>query len=250
MVVSRVVGDQRGAIGVSELSIKRPAGLVLGAACALVGVSALVGAPLSLFALRPLWYLLGFEIVVLIAAVYGVLVAAGKFRDGPGLALICIAATIAAASFFGNQSATNRDGASFNLMAGPVVGYISSNKERTLDRLIGGVTLYLVLRLAAAGVIAAGAAWVVLARRPRESLPSLFKSLVSCVSLLGVLIGAWALRSQAAGLGGFASTMIALIVGVLAVGLLSASVHFAIRAFEFGRLRDEPTSVPPSRPAA
>ena len=231
----------------SELSLKRPLGLALGAVCALVGVSALAGAPLSLFAVKPLWYLLGFEIVVLIAAAYGLLIAMGKFSDGPGLALLCVAATFAAASFFGNQSATNRDGPSFNLMAGPVLGYISKNKEHTIDRLIGGVTLFLMLRLAAAGLIAVGAAWVVLQRRPRESLPSLLKAGAFGAGLLGVMAAAWKLRSQTANLGGFAATMIALVVGLLALGLLSATVHFAIRAFELGRIRDEP---PRPRPTA
>lgn len=225
---------------VNELSLKKPAGLVVGAVCLLVGVSALVGAPLALLAFKPLWYLLGFEIVVLVAAAFGLLVAAGRHADGPGLALLCVAGAIAAASFFGNQSATNRDGPNFNLMAGPVLGYISHNKEHTVDRLIGGVTLYLVLRLAAAGVLAAGAAWVVLARRPQDSMPSLIKALGFGASLLVVLIGSWKLRAQTANLGAFATTMLGLLVGVVALGLLSAAVHFAIRAFEYGRIREGP----------
>jgi hypothetical protein len=219
--------------------MKRPVGLVVAVVCALVGVSALIGAPLSLFAFKPLWYLLGFEIVVLIAAVFGVLVAIGRFGDGPGLALLCVAATIAGASFFGNQSGTNRDAKNFNPMSGPTLGHISHNSEHTIDRLIGGVTLFLVLRIAAAGVIAAGAAWVVLVRRPRESMSSLMKAGAAGVCLLGVMIGAWKLRGMTASMGGFATTILGLIVGVVVLGLLAATVHFAIRAFEFGRVRDD-----------
>ena len=42
----------------------------------------------------------------------------------------------------------------------------------------------------------------------------------------------------AASLGAFASTLATLVVGVIALGLLAGAVHFAIRAFEFGRIRE------------
>lgn len=49
----------------------------------------------AIFALRaspePLWGWFGFEFVMLVASVFGVLLGLGKFREGPGIAAACIA---------------------------------------------------------------------------------------------------------------------------------------------------------------
>ena len=48
----------------SELSLKKPLGLMLAIVCAVVALSAAAGAPLALFADKPLYFLMGFEVHV------------------------------------------------------------------------------------------------------------------------------------------------------------------------------------------
>lgn len=211
----------------NELSLKKPVGLGLAIVCAAVALSALAGAPLALMAEKPLYFLLGFEIVILIASVFGVLAAVGRFAEGPGLTLLCVAAIVAIASLLGDQTAKLS-----NLLSGPVVVQVRRAQVEW------DITLFLALRSAAAAVIGAGAGWVVLSRRPKESAASLVRGLGSAVALVVIVGGAWALRGSIAKLGPFVATLAALAIGVIALGLFAAAVHFVIRAFEFGRVRD------------
>jgi hypothetical protein len=211
----------------TELSLKKPLGLALAIVCAAVALSAAAGAPLSLFADKPLYFLMGFEVVILMASVFGALVAMGRFGEGPGLSLICVAAIVAIGSLLGDQTAKLS-----NLISGPVVAHVRRSQIEW------DVTLFFVLRSIAAAIIGIGAAWVVLARRPRESVSSLMRGVGAMVLLVAFVGGAWALRVKIGGLGPFVATMVALTVGVIALGLFAAAVHFSIRAFEFGRVRD------------
>ena len=103
------------------------------------------------------------------------------------------------------------------------------------------ITLFIVLRLAAAALVALGAACIVLARRPRESLPMLVRGLI-CAALLAVVLGvSWRTRSHSAGLGTLVRTLAGISIGVVALALLAAAVHFCVRAFQFGRIHDDPT---------
>jgi hypothetical protein len=130
-------------------------------------------------------------------------------------------------------------------MAGPIVAHLS--RDGRFDHLIGGVTLFLALRFAAAALIGAGAGWIVLARRPKDSLPSILQAAIFTGVLAGVLVAGWKLHPQAASWGPFPHTLATLAFGVLVLGLLAGAVHCSIRAFEFGRLRDNPP--PPAKAA-
>src|SRR5262245_43109895 len=67
-----------------------------------VGSAILAGAaPLLVPDQRPSWALVGFELVVLVACVQGVLFGRGRFGQGPGLALACVGGTILVASGLG-----------------------------------------------------------------------------------------------------------------------------------------------------
>lgn len=215
----------------SELSLKKPIGLVVGVVCAAVALSAMVAAPMSFTTPKPLYFLLGFEIVILVASVFGVLTAAGKFAAGPALSLACVMAVVGIGSLLADQSANVA-----NPLAGPIVYHL--NRWGVDWR----ITLYFALHAAAAIAIGLGAAWVVMARRPRESLASLARGLVFGAALLGLLAGAWYARSQAAGLPGVMRVMAELAVAGIALGLLAGAVHFTIQAFEFGRVRDDQPS--------
>ncbi len=210
----------------SELTLKKPIGLLTACACVAIGLSAIAGIAGSLLGVSPLWFFLGFEVVTLAACVFGVLLASGRFSDGPAIGLLCVLGTVAVGAILGDISTQLS-----NPIGGPIL--------RTFGK--GGlvqipVTTFLALRLTGAGIIGLCAAWTVLHRRPSESLKSLAVGLGLSVAMLGVLAIGWKARTPLASIGSFASTIGLLTVGVLALGLLAASVHYTLRAFEFGRL--------------
>ena len=153
----------RGIPTLNELSMKRPVGAMLGVVNGAIALSAITGAAAALLSHSTLWYMLGFEVITLAAAVFGVLIAMGRFGDGPALGLLCVVGAVAAGSVLGDLS---------TFLANPIGGPVL----RTYGK--GGmvelpITLFMTLRLAAAGIVALGAAWIVLSRSPREALRSL-----------------------------------------------------------------------------
>jgi len=108
--------------------------LVLASAIATLGASWFVAG-------RPPWALLGFEFLTMMGGAFGLATAAGKFRDGPGLALACVAGTVLAASIFGYLGTTGQIG----------------------DWKLHG---WLIGRASVAGLIGLLGAWVVLRRTP------------------------------------------------------------------------------------
>lgn len=210
----------------SELTLKKPVGLLAALTCAAIALSAIAGIVGSLLGASPLWFFLGFEVVTLAACIFGLLLASGRYPDGPALGLLCVLGTIAVSAILGDISTQLS-----NPIGGPVL--------RTFGK--GGlvqipVTTFLALRLAGTGILALCAAWAVLHRRPAESIKSLALGLGLSVATLAVLAIGWKARAPLASVGSFASTIGLFFVGVLALGLLAASVHYTIRAFEFGRI--------------
>lgn len=196
-LVRLVVGLLGGAVALSGLAM----------AAAAVGVSPKVN-----------WVLLGFELVMAAAGVMAILFSRGLFQDGPGLALACIAGTV---------------------FVSAVLGYFGS--DRRLVTSSGGelsLKWFLIARVLAALALAMLGAMIVLLRN-RRSLAYLAKAAATGGPVL--LIGAVyvlapdRVRAVLNALPGWA-TLIALgFAGVLAVVLLSASIHLLIRAFEEGR---------------
>jgi hypothetical protein len=160
-------------------------------------------------------FFIAFEALTLGAAVVAGLFALGRFRDGPALALLTVAGTVLVCA---------------------VLGYISAN------RLIGGVSItpYLLARVGLAAMLIAVAAWTVLSRRPRQAFRSLLTGAVAAAMLTALIAGAVMLKPQFAGLPPVLVAMLALLAAVIALGLLAASVHFTIRAFEFGHAAGRP----------
>ncbi len=213
----------------SQLSIKQPIGLFVGAVNALIALSAIAGVAAALLAAAPLWYMLGFELVILVAAAFGLLIAMGRFSDGPALGLLCIVGAVAAGSVLGDLSTYLA-----NPIRGPILHVYGKGGMVELP-----ITLFMTLRLAAAGLVALGAAWIVLSRSPRQALASLWRGLVCAGFLLLLLFAVWRLRSHAAGLAPLVRTLGGITIGVVALALTAAAVHFTIRAFEFGRIHDD-----------
>lgn len=59
---------------------------------------------------RPSWALLGFEALTVLAGAFGLAAASGRFSDGPGIALACVAGTVLASSIFGYLGTTGQIG--------------------------------------------------------------------------------------------------------------------------------------------
>lgn len=188
---------------------------------AVVSLSALVvggGAVLMPFLVaggRPAWLLFGFEFVVLVAGVLAVLFGRGRYREGPGLALAAIAGTV---------------------FIGSACGYISVGKQ------LGTMSLtpLVALRVLLAGILAAGGAWCVLSRDPKSWRCAVLGVLLGlpAAALAGSLVIGAARRVLMGFVsgGGIVQTGIAVLGIAVAGGMLCASVHLIVKAFEMGRL--------------
>ncbi len=161
--------------------------------------------------------LFGFEVVVFIAGVLAAIFGRGRFSIGPGMALANIAGTI---------------------LVGSAFGYISAGRQLGTTSL----TPLLAFRFLAGGVIAAAAAYCVLSRDPKSwrvaalgaamGLPS-----VALAAAVMVTPARRAVMTFLSG-GGIAQTGLAVVAVVVVGGLLCASVHLLIKAFEMGRVPD------------
>ncbi|MBL8991189.1 MAG: hypothetical protein JNJ48_06375 [Phycisphaerae bacterium] len=194
------------------MALPRPIWMLLGLLSGLVALSAGVTAVLALVQ-RPgaAWFLAWFEVVVLTAGVIGVLLARGRFRDGPAIALLCIAGCVAAGSF---------------------LGYLSAGRT-----LMGqSLTVYMLARVAAGGVFAAAAAADVLLRRPGLSVPLLMRGLLAGIPVL--VAAAMAVRTSALAsinaLHPLAQFGVYIGAFVVLAAMTCASAHWIIRAFAIG----------------
>jgi hypothetical protein len=195
----------------------------------LISLSALVLAlaaaflPLLAPGERPAWMLFGFELVVLTTGVLVAFFGRGRFADGPGLALGTLAGTLVLASAF---------------------GWISTGKQlagTSLTPLLG-------LRLAAGLLLAAAGTYCVLSRNPKSWRAFAIGAL--CGTPAAVLAAAFltsggrrALMTFLSG-GGMFQTALAILILIVVGGLLCASVHMLIKAFEMGRVESPPVAEP------
>lgn len=176
---------------------------------------------------KPAWAMFGFEAIVAVSALIGLLFALGRFREGPGMALACVSGAI---------------------FAGSVLGYFS------VSGVLAGIGLkpFLLARVAAAAALAVGGAFCVLSR-DRRSWTVLFRGIVLGAPVLAV----GAMAAVPAGrdmLGvvfeaGALVQMTVVVLGALVLGgLFAASVHQIIRAFELGHLDEAapPSDIAPS----
>lgn len=221
--------------------LSRLGAAIIGAGSATTAV-ATIGAVL-LRGDQPYWMVVGFELVVLTSAVFAILIARGRFRDGPAMALLCVSGT---------------------LLVSGVLGYISTKPSAAL--LLRGRPVamkpWALLHIAGASVMGAVAAYEVL-RRNSRSLYYLSRAVMAGVPLAAMAAVAWMLyrRSQASEASYQAIVDDALTKGmaappppdplvpswvtwlggslgsVLALVLFCACAHCVIRAFEMGRPR-------------
>jgi hypothetical protein len=174
-------------------------GAVVALSAAAIAVAAIVHEP-------RVWFLVMFESAVLVAGVIAALTGLGRFRESPALALACAGGTMLGAA---------------------ALGWASS---RSTFSTVDPEVLFLV-HAACAAVLGVCAAVMVLRR---ESLRPLVVGVALGLACVAVLAGAWAARGQIAGLVEGVKYPLAIIGFVVVMGLLSASVHMVIHAFEVG----------------
>ena len=193
---------------------------LLSAAIAITSLAAAIAA--LAIPTPPGWLMFGFELVVLAAAITGIYIARGRFSEGPGLALACIAGSIVACT---------------------VLGYVSIN--RTLGQF--PLDLAVLSQLAAAGFLGVLGAMVILLRNPGRSCPLLVKGLVLGLPVLALAVvvlvpQARALLGPLGRMQGPTRAIVAVVVFAAAGVLVCASVHLLIKAFEAGRHPHEQAS--------
>lgn len=194
------------------MTLPRSIQLMLTALSGLTGLSALVVAALALLQRpSPAWFLAWFELVVVAAGIFGVLVGRGRFREGPAITLLCIAGVVA---------------------VGTLLGYLSAGRE------LMGVSLtgLLLARAAGAAVFAAAAGADVLLREPRRSVPMLCKGIAAGVPVMIVLVLAarGSMLSQVSGWHPLAQVAFWLLGFAVFAALACASAHWVIRSFQIG----------------
>ncbi len=202
-----------------------------------IGLSAIAGLGAGLAMPRidptqpqPNWLLTGMELIVLISAGFGISLAFNRHRDGPGIGLALVAGGVFACSVLAHKATR---------------GTIGTFPVKNI----------LLLRFAAAGLLALGGAHVVLSR-DRRAWPMAVKGFVLAVPF-GVIVLSTALASRIAPIGQAWSAFwawpnwlkltlggLGTIVGAVA---FCAGVHLLIRAFELGRLESSTRDAAPAR---
>lgn len=207
-------------LAASDLPSARPTPRLIrgltGLLCGLTLLSALAGAYWGLAGLWPrvAWPLVGFEIVTIVACAFGLLVARGRFADGVGLTILCIAGLI---------------------MTAGVLAWLGANKVHA------GVNLkpFMLARLGAAGILYALAAMSEVWYSPAAA-KTLVKSIAYGIVFVAVVAAflyfrnapvmdkmqGWREGARLAGLGAAA---------ILAVIGACGGVHLAVRAFTIAR---------------
>lgn len=186
----------------------------------LLGLSALPGLFLSLNTFGGFaWGWFGFEFVTLLAAIFGVLIGLGKFRNGFGLALACIAGAVLVALVFGiHVDARTKIGDNFTY-------------NPWVDRMIV-LRAFVVLSYVFCAAIA-------VFNRNSKSWGAAIKG-IACllpVAAIGAAYMKFGLpfADDGSDQPNALRVIFVLAVGLLMIILISAGGHLLIRAFEIGR---------------
>jgi len=183
----------------------------------------------TMIAPRPVWIVFGFEAMAVVAGVFAILFARGKFQDGQGLTLASIAGTLVVGAAL-SQLGTPR-GVTFTAHGAPI-----------------SLLPWTLWRLAAGAIFALLGAFAVLRRNPASWLTLAWAVAVGIPVLVGA--GAWykfrvRIGESMAGWPDALQAALYAVVALVVLVMVSASGHLLIRAFEMGR-DDEPQ---PAKPA-
>lgn len=164
---------------------------------------------MSVAATPRVWFMLGFEVVIGFASVFGVLIAMGRFRQGPAIALACVTGAIGVGSLLA--------------FVGPAKSVLE-----------GGAKLYLLARGADAAMLGLAACMLVLMRAPRPAFRSMFIGLAWSVLMVVVAMAALKVHASLSGAPGAMRFGASVVFGAMFVAALSAAVHYVVRAFQLG----------------
>jgi hypothetical protein len=204
---------QTSAALISLPRIPRGVGLLVVVICGVVLLSSLAGAGAAAFNAPPVWFMLGFEVVIAFATVFGILTGLGRFSDGPALALVCVAGVVG---------------------AGSLLGFLAGRGNFSMN-----LTPMLLAREAAAAGILGAAGILVLMRRPRLAMRRFAIGAACAAAFVGLSGGLWLFGSPLRQLGTVAGAGVGLVLSVVVLGLLATAVHQLIGAFETGALNDD-----------
>jgi hypothetical protein len=159
---------------------------------------------------KPAWSVMGFEAIIAMSAIFGLLLGAGRLRDTPALTVLCVAGAA---------------------LAGGVLEYLSARASMSHLPL----KAWLAGRLLAAIVLGACSVALVLGRHGR-AWGALVRAVAWGVPLAAAaawyrLAGLAPLNQPAPGLGDALRLGAIALVATLCAVCLCASVHFAVRAF-------------------
>jgi hypothetical protein len=207
---------QSPALVTSIPAVPRGLGVFVAGVSAVVLLSSLVGAGAAALNSPPVWFMLGFEVVIAVAAVFGVLTGMGRFGEGPALALVCVAGAVG---------------------AGSLLGYLAGQGNIGI-----GLKPFLLAREASAAAIAGAGGVIVMMRRPQVSVRRMAIGLACAGSFAGICAGLWVFGNRLSGLGTMAGALVGLASAVTLLALLAAAVHLIIGAFEAGALDEDAAS--------
>lgn len=214
------------------MTLPRPIPLLLAALGAVVLLSAAVGVVLTFTQSPPAWFFFSFELVVMLASVFLVLLGLGKVKDGPAITLLCCAGAIGAGSLLGWKGTGQQiDGHS--------------------------ITWLVAFRALIAAALVLIAAAEVAARDPKRTLPRLAWGTVMALPLLAILaLYMNGVIPNAVGKLGQDRPALAfgvwMIIGIAVMALVSAAGHLFITGFAIGVAAWDrpPTPAAPDRQAS
>lgn len=201
----------------TDLKLLRTLVAVLGAAIALSALALAAGALVA--GPQPKWTLFGMEVVALAAGLLAFLLALGKMKGAPALALAAVAGSLFVAA---------------------VLGYYGANGRLDLKNDKAPILLkpILLARLAAVAFLACAAAYANL-RRDSVAARTFWKGVLWALPLL-LMGGAFlAFRSQINALAEGALIALAAGASLVAIVSISGAGHCLIRAFEIGASNDD-----------
>lgn len=179
-----------------------------------VTLSALATLAACMIATSTPWFLLGFEMVVLVASAFGVLLGLGRVSEALPLAALCVAGGIGAASF---------------------LGYLGAGKS-LVGVGAGSIPLFwwAVFRVISSVLIACCGGAIMIARKPAIAIGHLVKGVLCGVACVVLAVALWSVKGRltAWNLPDVVMAMGGLVVLTILLGLLAASVHLCVRAFE------------------
>lgn len=178
--------------------------------CAAVLATALAGAAASAAnSPKSAWFTFGFEGVIAVAGLFGVLTATGRLRGSPALCYACVAGCVALGSLLGYLG-----------VKGVLMGV--------------GLKPMLAARAALALGLAAYASHLVFRASGKAAYKSFLLGMLLGLGALAPMAAAWSARRSLADMNEVVLAVVVVFGGLAVIGVGAAGVHLVIRAYTLG----------------